>query len=85
MIAVVVLASILESVGDYVQTTGPSRVAVPPPHAINRGIIMEGLGSLLSGAMGAGHATTSYSNTIGMIGITKVDYGVSFLSLLQIL
>ncbi|XP_064609568.1 solute carrier family 23 member 2-like [Liolophura sinensis] len=72
MIAVVVLASILESVGDYVQTTGPSRVAVPPPHAINRGIIMEGLGSFLSGAMGAGHATTSYSNTIGMIGITKV-------------
>ena len=33
---------------------------------------MEGIGCLLAGAWGSGNGTTSYSENIGAIGITKV-------------
>ncbi len=44
----------------------------PPPHAINRGILMEGLASMVSGAVGTGHATTSYSGNIAVLSLTRV-------------
>jgi xanthine/uracil permease len=48
---------------------------VPPPsiHAINRGIMVEGCLSMISGFFGAGHATSTYGGHIGSIGITKVS------------
>ncbi|OWF50977.1 Solute carrier family 23 member 2 [Mizuhopecten yessoensis] len=66
------LSSIIESIGDYFAAAKISRGTPPPPHAINRGLAMEGFCSVLSGLVGAGHATTSYSSNIGAIGITKV-------------
>jgi xanthine/uracil permease len=45
----------------------------PPPHAISRGIGTEGLGCLLAGLLGTGNGTTSYSENIGAIGITKAS------------
>lgn len=45
---------------------------VPPEHAMNRGIFMEGFGCVMSGIMGSGNASTSYSNNIGTIVVTKV-------------
>ena len=36
------------------------------------GIGMEGIGCVLAGAFGSGSGTTSYSENIGAIGITKV-------------
>ena len=39
---------------------------------MNRGILLEGLGSILTGLGGAGHATTSYSGNIGFIKYTGV-------------
>lgn len=44
----------------------------PPEHAMNRGIFIEGFGCVLSGIMGTGNASTSYSDNIGMLGVTKV-------------
>ncbi|XP_078378704.1 solute carrier family 23 member 2-like [Oculina patagonica] len=67
-----VLASIIESVGDYYACARLSGAPPPPKHAINRGIGMEGIGCLLAGAFGSGDGTTSYSENIGAIGITKV-------------
>ncbi|KAJ7386680.1 hypothetical protein OS493_006688 [Desmophyllum pertusum] len=67
-----VLASIIESVGDYYACARLSGAPPPPKHAINRGIGMEGIGCLLTGAFGSGNGTTSYSENIGAIGITKV-------------
>ncbi|XP_064609566.1 solute carrier family 23 member 2-like [Liolophura sinensis] len=78
-LTVAIFGSMLESIGDYVQTTVQSRVPVPPPHAINRGLMVEGLGSLLAGVMGAGYVTTSFSNMIGIIGITKVPSRRAFI------
>ena len=66
------LASVVESVGDYYAA---ARLAgAPPPTAglINRGIGMEGIGCLIAGIFGTGNGTTSYSENIGAIGLTRV-------------
>ena len=69
-----VLASMVESVGDYYACARLSGAPPPPSHAINRGIGMEGIGCILAGAWGTGNGTTSYSENIGAIGITKVNH-----------
>ena len=67
------VSSIIESIGDYYATASICDLPPPPKHAVNRGIATEGLGALVSGLVGAGHATTSYSGTVGFIGITGVS------------
>jgi len=67
-----VLASIIESVGEYFACARLSGAPPPPKHAINRGIGIEGIGCLLTGAFGSGNGTTTYSVNTGAIGITKV-------------
>ena len=42
-------------------------------HSCYVGIGMEGIGCILAGAFGSGSGTTSYSENIGAIGITKVS------------
>ena len=68
-----VLASIIESVGDYYACARLTGAPPPPKHAINRGIGMEGIGCVLVGAFGTGNGTTSYSVNVGVIGLTKVS------------
>lgn len=67
-----VIASAVESIGDYYACARLSGAPPPPTHAINRGIGTEGLGCILAGIMGTGNGTTSYSENIGAIGVTKV-------------
>ncbi|KAK0132948.1 Solute carrier family 23 member 1 [Merluccius polli] len=67
-----VISSMIESVGDYHACARLSGAPPPPKHAINRGIGIEGLGCLLAGAWGTGNGTTSYSENVGALGITKV-------------
>ena len=55
-----VLASAIESVGDYYACARLSGAPPPPVHAINRGIGVEGLGCILAGLWGTGNGTTSY-------------------------
>lgn len=69
-----VISSMIESVGDYHACARLSGAPPPPKHAINRGIGIEGLGCLLAGAWGTGNGTTSYSENVGALGITKVSY-----------
>ncbi|KAK7485883.1 hypothetical protein BaRGS_00022878 [Batillaria attramentaria] len=66
------LASIVESVGDYYACARLSGAAPPPGSAVSRGIGTEGITSILAGAWGSLGGTTSYSENIGAIGITKV-------------
>ena len=68
-----VIASAIESVGDYYACARLSGAPPPPTHAINRGIGVEGLGCILAGLWGTGNGTTSYSENIGAIGVTKVN------------
>ncbi|XP_021139512.1 solute carrier family 23 member 1 isoform X2 [Columba livia] len=67
-----VISSMLESVGDYYACARLAGAPPPPKHAISRGIGVEGIGCLLAGAWGTGNGTTSYSENVGALGITKV-------------
>ncbi|CAB1322112.1 unnamed protein product [Coregonus sp. 'balchen'] len=83
-----VVASIIESIGDYYACARLSCAPPPPVHAINRGIFMEGLSCVLDGLMGTGNGSTSSSPNIGVLGITKVgsrrviQYGAAMMLLL---
>ncbi|XP_067906838.1 xan_ur_permease domain-containing protein isoform X2 [Heterodontus francisci] len=67
-----VISSMIESVGDYHACARLCGTPVPPKDAINRGIGIEGIGCLIAGAWGTGNGTTSYSENVGALGITKV-------------
>ncbi|XP_072572912.1 solute carrier family 23 member 1-like isoform X2 [Paramormyrops kingsleyae] len=67
-----VISSMVESVGDYHACAKLSGAPPPPRHAINRGVGIEGVGCLLAGAWGTGNGTTSYSENVGVLGITRV-------------
>ncbi|XP_050406135.1 solute carrier family 23 member 2 isoform X2 [Patella vulgata] len=69
---VATLLSIIDSIGDYNATARVCFVPPPPSHAVNRGIFLEGVMSFFAGTTGACHATVSYGNNIGAIGLTKV-------------
>jgi len=66
------LLSVIESIADYYACARLSHLPPPPLAAMNRGIMMEGFMSMMAGFFGAGHATTTYSNNIGLIGMTRV-------------
>ena len=66
------LASMIESVGDYYACARLSGAPNPDAKIINRGIGMEGIGCLIAGIIGTGNGTTSYSENIGAIGLTRV-------------
>lgn len=67
-----VLASTMESIGDYYACARLSGAPPPPTHAINRGIAVEGIGCILAALWGTGNGTTSYSQNIAALGITRV-------------
>ncbi|VDK76991.1 unnamed protein product [Litomosoides sigmodontis] len=66
------LTSVFESVGDYHAAARVSEERSPPSHAINRGILAEGCGSLLAGLLGPGVGMTTHTENIGVIGVTRV-------------
>jgi nucleobase transporter 1/2 len=66
------LASIVESVGDYYACARLAGAPLPDAKTVNRGIGMEGVGCFIAGIFGTGNGTTSYSENIGAIGLTRV-------------
>ena len=82
------LASMVESVGDYYACARLAGAPVPTRQIVNRGIGMEGVGCLVAGIFGTGNGTTSYSENIGAIGLTRVgsrrvvQVGAAFMLLL---
>ncbi|GEM_PF-432523 len=67
-----VVASMIESVGDYFAVARIAGVGAPSEKRINHGIGMEGVGNVFAGIMGTGNGSTSYGENIGAIGITGV-------------
>ncbi|KAJ8317030.1 hypothetical protein KUTeg_004934 [Tegillarca granosa] len=59
-------------IGDYYACARVCDLPAPPPHSVNRGIMIEGISSLIAGSAGASHATSTFGGNIGAIGITKV-------------
>ncbi len=66
------IASMVESVGDYYACARLAGAPIPKAKTINRGIGMEGVGCFIAGIFGTGNGTTSYSENIGAIGLTRV-------------
>ncbi|XP_072022550.1 solute carrier family 23 member 1-like [Amphiura filiformis] len=67
-----VIASVIESLGDYYATARMAGASPPPPHAVNRGIGVEGIGCLLAGLWGTANGTTTFSMNAGLVGLTRV-------------
>ncbi|MDP7034285.1 MAG: solute carrier family 23 protein [Planctomycetota bacterium] len=65
------LASMIESFGDYHACSQMAGGGDPTPEQISRGIGAEGLGCAVTGVLG-GFSSTSYSENVGLIGLTKV-------------
>lgn len=80
------LASMIESFGDYHACSNMAGAGDPTPRQISRGIGCEGIGCLLTGVFG-GFSSTSYSENIGLIGLSKVGsrYVVQIGSIILIL
>ncbi len=66
------IASMVESIGDYYACARLSGAPVPDEKVISKGIGMEGIGCAIAGVFGTGNGTTSYSENIGAIGLTRV-------------
>ncbi|KAK3084819.1 hypothetical protein FSP39_019531, partial [Pinctada imbricata] len=67
-----ILASVVESIGDYYACAKLSEAPPLPDHAMNRGVAIEGIGCILNALFGSGQATTSYGENTAAILITKV-------------
>jgi len=65
------LASMIESFGDYHACSHMTGGGDPTPTQISRGIGCEGIGCFLTGVFG-GFSSTSYSENIGLVGLTGV-------------
>lgn len=66
------MASVVESVGDYYACARMADAPPPTKEKVSRGILAEGVGCFIAGVFGTGNGTTSYSENIGAIGLTKV-------------
>jgi uracil-xanthine permease len=64
-------AVMIESIGDYHSCSYAAGLEDPSPEVISRGIGAEGLNCALAGFFGA-VGTTSYTENIGLIGLTRV-------------
>lgn len=64
-------AVMIESIGDYHSCSYVSGLDDPTPEMINRGIGAEGINCAVSGLLGS-VGTTSYTENIGLIGLTGV-------------
>jgi len=67
-----VLASMIESFGDYHAVARLAGERAPSARRINHGIGVEGIATAFAGLMGTGNGSTSYSENIGAIGLTGV-------------
>lgn len=65
------LASAIESIGDYNAVSRIAGLGAPPTKTVSKGIGSEGVGCIGTAFVG-GFASTSYSENIGLIGLSKV-------------
>ncbi len=80
------LASMIESFGDYHACKQVAGGGDPTPEEISRGIGFEGVACAITGLLG-GFSSTSYSENVGLVGLTKVGsrYVVQIASVILIL
>lgn len=66
------LASMIESIGDYYAVARISEAPTPSASMISRGLGTEGIGCFIAGLLQTCNGSTTYSENIGAIGLTRV-------------
>ena len=66
------LASMIESIGDYYAAARISEAPTPTGSMISKGLGTEGIGCLIAGLLQTCNGSTTYSENIGAIGLTRV-------------
>ncbi|EYB93441.1 hypothetical protein Y032_0182g893 [Ancylostoma ceylanicum] len=66
------ISSVIENIGSYDLLARVSQQRAPPKNAVNRAIMVEGLGSMLAAVMGVSTGVTTYAENIALIHITRV-------------
>jgi len=66
------MAGMVESISDYYSCAKLCGAPPPTPGIISRGLAGEGIGVLIAGFLGSGNGTTSYSENIGALSLTRV-------------
>lgn len=66
------LASMIESIGDYYAVSRISEAPTPTGSVISRGLGTEGIGCFIAGLLQTCNGSTTYSENIGAIGLTRV-------------
>ena len=66
------MASMIESVGDYYSCARICGAPPPTPGIISRGLAAEGLGVMMTGMFGTGSGSTSSTGNIGVMALTGV-------------
>jgi len=66
------LASMIESIGDYYAVARISEAPTPTASMISRGLGTEGIGCFIAGLLQTCNGSTTYSENIGAIGLTRV-------------
>ncbi|XP_064615740.1 solute carrier family 23 member 2-like [Liolophura sinensis] len=69
---VAMLSSVIDSLADYKIAARVCQIPKVPPHGTNRGLLIEGCCSILSGAFGAGMATSTNISVTGSLAISGV-------------
>ncbi|XP_078527780.1 solute carrier family 23 member 1-like [Lissotriton helveticus] len=67
-----VIATMVDAIGDYHSCARLAGAPPPTRQAVNRGIGIQGINVLLTGAWGSGIGIGSFGANIGALGITKV-------------
>ncbi|MBW2408223.1 MAG: purine/pyrimidine permease [Deltaproteobacteria bacterium] len=66
------VASMIESIGDYYAAARMSEAPTPDAAMISRGLGTEGIGCFIAGLLQTCNGSTTYSENIGAIGLTRV-------------
>ncbi|VDD90830.1 unnamed protein product, partial [Enterobius vermicularis] len=64
--------TVIETIGTYHTAALVSEETVPPSHALNRGMIVEGLGTALAGLFHVGSGICTFAANVGIMETTKV-------------
>ncbi|KAK5972454.1 hypothetical protein GCK32_009906 [Trichostrongylus colubriformis] len=68
------LSSVIENIGAYDLLARVSQQKAPPKNAVNRAIMVEGLGSMFASVMGVCTGVTTYAENIALIHVTKARF-----------
>ncbi|XP_046335036.2 solute carrier family 23 member 2-like [Haliotis rufescens] len=81
----VTMVLIIQIPGTYSATSSVIDLPQPPAHAINRGIVVDGLTGAISGMLGGVMASMAYVQSLGVVAVTKVASRKVFVSAALIL